>query len=266
MFLIGLMLVLGSLANDLSIYVKENVTLSIVVDDEMSLPDLKMLQKKLEQAPWVKTVQYINKETALKQLEKDLGENPIDLLGYNPLLASFDVFLKAAYANTDSLSLLEKELKENNDIQDVLYRKDLIHLVNDNIRKINFFLMMLAVLLTLLSYSLINNTVRLMIYSKRFMIRTMQLVGANANFIRRPFLLENTWSGLVAAAVAFGLLFGTLSYLEQKIGSNIQLFDMQLLGFTFVVMLIFGFLIITFATWLAVNRYLKMNTSDLYYV
>jgi len=266
LFLIGIMLVLGCLAKDLSNYVKENISLSVVVDDEMKLPDVKMFEKRLEVAPWVRSAEYIDKDKALKQLVNDLGENPEDLLGYNPLLASFDVYLKADYANTDSISKIETILKQNKDVQEVIYRKDLIHLINDNIKHISVVLLILAILLTLISYSLIRNTVRLMIYSKRFLIRTMQLVGANGNFIRKPFLLENLWSGIVAAIIAMGLLYGSLYYLEQKLAGTIQILDVQTIAIIFVSMLVFGVLIISFATWLAVNRYLKMNTSDLYYV
>jgi len=266
LFLIGIMLTLGFLAKDLSRYVKENISLSVVVDDEMNLPDVKMFQKRLEASPWVRSVQYIGKEAALKQLVKDLGENPQDMLGYNPLLASFDVYLNADYANTDSIAKLEKVLKKNKDVQEVIYRKDLIHLINENVKRISLVLLALAFILTLISYSLIRNTVRLLIYSKRFLIRTMQLVGANGNFIRRPFLLENLWSGVIAAFLAMGLLYGSLYSLEQKMSGTIHILDAQTLVLVFIFMLFFGVAIITLATWLAVSRYLKMNTSDLYYV
>jgi len=260
------MLVLGFIAKDLSVYVRENVSMSVVVDEQMKLPDLKMIQKRLEASPYVKSAQFIDKETALKQLVEELGENPKDLLGYNPLLASFDVYLNADYANTDSMAKFEKVLKQNKDVQDVIYRKDLIHLINENVKRISIVLLALALLLTIISFSLIRNTVRLLIYSKRFLIRTMQLVGANGNFIRKPFLLENLWSGIFAALVAMGLLYGSLSYVEQKMARTIQILDIQTLAFVFVAMLVFGIIIISLATWLAVNRYLKMNTSDLYYV
>lgn len=266
LFLIGIMLTLGFLAKNLSRYVKENISLSVVVDDEMDLPDVKMFQKRLEASPWVRSVQYIGKEAALKQLVKDLGENPQDMLGYNPLLASFDVYLNADYANTDSIAKLEKVLKQNKDVQEVIYRKDLIHLINENVKRISLVLLALALLLTLISYSLIRNTVRLLIYSKRFLIRTMQLVGANGNFIRRPFLLENLWSGVIAAFLAMALLYGSLYSLEQKMAGAIHILDAQTLVLVFISMLFFGVVIITLATWLAVSRYLKMNTSDLYYV
>lgn len=266
LFLIGIMLVLGFLAKDLSLYVKENISLSIIVDDDMTLPDVKMFQKHLETSPWVKSVQYINKETALKDLVKDLGDNPEDLLGYNPLLASFDVFLKANYANTDSIAVLEKSLRQNKNVQDVLFRKDLVHFVNENVKSISIILTVLALLLTLVSFSLIRNTVRLMIYSKRFLIHTMQLVGASRNFIRKPFLLENLWSGIFASIIAMGLLYGSLSYLEQQLPGTFHVFDFQTLAFIFVCILVFGIIIISLATWLAVSHYLKMKTSDLYYV
>lgn len=266
LFLIGIMLVLGFLAKDISVYVKENISLSVIVDDEMKLPDVKMFQKRLEASPWVKSVQYIDKETALKELIKDMGENPEDLLGYNPLLASFDVFLKAEYANTDSIAKVETALKQNKSVQEVLYRKDLIHLVNENVKRISLILMTLAILLTLISYSLILNTVRLMIHSKRFLIRTMQLVGANQNFIRGPFLWENLWSGVFSAILAMGLLYGLLHYLEQKLAGSLHILEFHTLALVFVSILVFGILIISIATWLAVNRYLKMNTNDLYNV
>ena len=266
LFLIGIMLVLGFLAKDLSKYVKENISLSVVVDDEMSLPDVKMFQKHIETTPWTRSVEYIDKETALKQLVKDLGENPEDLLGFNPLLASFNLYLKEDYANTDSIAKIETILKENKDVQEVIYRKDLIHLINENLKNISLVLMALALLLTFISYSLIRNTVRLMIYSKRFLIRAMQLVGANGHFIRRPLLLENMWNGVVAAILAMILLYGSLTYVEQKFSGTIQVLDLQTLALIFVTMLVFGVLIMTTATWLAVNRYLKMNTNDLYSV
>jgi len=266
LFLIGIMLVLGFLAKDLSKYVKENISLSVIVDDEMDLPDVKMFQQRLEAAPWVRSVDYIDKETALKQLVSELGENPEDLLGYNPLLASFDIYLNEAYANTDSIAKLETALKQNKDVQEVIYRKDLISLINENVKNISIVLMILAIFLTVISYSLIRNTVRLMIYSKRFLIRTMQLVGANGRFIRRPFLLENLWSGIIASILAMGLLYGSLSYLQQKMAGSLHILDIQTIGIIFLSMLVFGVFIITTATWLAVNKYLKMNTNDLYYI
>lgn len=266
LLLTGIMLFLGLIANRLSKHVKENITLSVIVDDEMRLPDAKMFQQRLEASPWVKSVEYIDKERALKDLKENLGENPEDLLGSNPLLASFEIFLKADYANTDSIKVIEAALRKDKGVEDVLYRKDLIHLVNENVRRISVILMVLAFFLTIISFSLIRNTVRLMIYSKRFLIRTMQLVGASNNFIRKPFLIENLWTGIISAVVATTVLTGLMLYVEQRLNGSLQLLDFGTMVVVFFSLLLFGLLIIISATWLAVTRYLKMNVSDLYYV
>jgi cell division transport system permease protein len=266
LLLTGIMLFLGLIANRLSKHVKENITLSVIVDDEMHLPDAKMFQQRLQASPWVKSVEYIDKERALKDLKENLGENPEDLLGSNPLLASFEIFLNAEYANTDSINVIEKALRLNKGVEDVLYRKDLVHLVNENVRRISVILLVLAIFLTIISFSLIRNTVRLMIYSKRFLIRTMQLVGASNNFIRKPFLIENLWTGIISAVVATTLLTGLMIYVEQRLNGSLQLLDFATMVVVFFSLLLFGLLIIISATWLAVTRYLKMNVSDLYYV
>jgi len=266
LLLVGIMLFLGLIANRLSNHVKENITLSVIIDDEMPLPDAKMFQQRLQASPWVKSVEYIDKERALKDLKENLGENPEDLLGSNPLLASFEIFLKADYANTDSINVIEKSLRLNKGVEDVLYRKDLVHLVNENVNRISVILLVLAFFLTIISFSLIRNTVRLMIYSKRFLIRTMQLVGASNNFIRKPFLIENLWTGIIAAIVATLALTGLMVYVEQRLNGSLQLLDFGTMVVVFFSLLLFGLLIIISATWLAVTRYLKMNVSDLYYV
>lgn len=266
LLLAGIMLVMGFMARGLSKYVKENISLSVIVDDAMELPDAKMYQKKLENAPWARSVKYIDKQTALNELIKEIGDNPEDLLGYNLAMASFEVYLNADYANPDSMAKAEKFVRQNKNVQDVVYRKDLIHLVNENVKRITIILLVLAIILTLISYSLIRNTVRLMIYSKRFLIRTMQLVGAGRSFIRKPFLIENLWSGVIAAILAMGYLYGLLFYLNEKISGVINLINFETLALVFVTILVFGILIMTTATYLAVNKYLKMNTSELYYI
>ena len=257
---------MGFMARGLSKYVKENISLSVIVDDAMELPDAKMYQKKLENTPWARSVKYIDKETALNELIKEIGDNPEDLLGYNLAMASFEVYLKADYANPDSMAKAEKFVRQNKNVQDVIYRKDLIHLVNENVKRITIILLVLSIILTLISYSLIRNTVRLMIYSKRFLIRTMQLVGAGRSFIRKPFLIENLWSGVIASVLAMGYLYGLLFYLNEKISGVVNLLNFETLALVFVTILVFGILIMTTATYLAVNKYLKMNTSELYYI
>lgn len=266
LLMVGMILVIGFMANDLSKYVRENICLSVVVDDAMKLPDAKMFQNKIEKTGWARSVQYIDKETSLKELIKEIGDNPEDLLGYNPALASFEVYLNADYANNDSIARAEKFLRQNKNVQDVIYRKDLIHLVNDNVKKITLILLVLAGILTLISYSLIRNMVRLMIYSKRFLIRTMQLVGADRSFIRKPFILQNIISGVVSSLLAMAYLYGILFYIDNQINGLVNVLDITKIGIIFGIVLIFGVLIMISATIVAVNRYLKMQTGDMYYI
>lgn len=266
LLMVGMILVIGFMANDLSKYVRENICLSVVVDDAMKLPDAKMFQNKIEKTGWARSVQYIDKETSLKELIKEIGDNPEDLLGYNPALASFEVYLNADYANNDSIARAEKFLRQNKNVQDVIYRKDLIHLVNDNVNKITLILLVLAGILTLISYSLIRNMVRLMIYSKRFLIRTMQLVGADRSFIRKPFILQNIISGVVSSLLAMAYLYGILFYIDNQINGLVNVLDITKIGIIFGIVLIFGVLIMISATIVAVNRYLKMQTGDMYYI
>ncbi len=266
LFLLGIMLTLGFLAKSLSDYVRENVCMSVVVDDGLRLPDAKMFQQKLEAMPWARSVTYIDKETALKELIEELGDNPEDLLGSNPALASFEVYLNADYANADSLEVAEQYLKRFKNVEDVIYRKDLVHMVNENVRRISIILFILATILTLISYSLIRNTVRLLIYSKRFLIRTMQLVGADKGFILKPFILQNLVSAVIASFLSMGYLYGSLFYLDKQIPGSLTLLNPGLMVLIFLIILVFGLIIMATATWLAVNRYLNMNTNDLYYV
>lgn len=266
LFLLGIMLTLGFLAKHLSDYVKENVCMSVVVDDGLRVPDAKMFQQKLEAMPWAKSVTYIDKETALKELIEELGENPEDLLGFNPTLASFEVYLNAGYANADSMAVAEAYLKRFKNVQDVIYRKDLVHMVNENVRRISVILLILASLLTMISYSLIRNTVKLLIYSKRFLIRTMQLVGAGRGFILKPFILQNLVSAAIASCLSMGYLYGSLMYLDKQIPGSLAALQPGMMALIFLIVLVFGSIIMTIATLLAVNRYLKMNTGDLYFV
>ena len=202
LLLLGLVVFFVLTAHNLSVYVRENISFSILISDDMKEADILKLQKKLNQEPFVKQSEYISKKQALKEQTEAMGTDPEEFLGYNPFTASIEIKLHSDYANSDSIAKIEKMVKRNSNIQDVLYRKELIDAVNDNIRNISLVLLALAVVLTFISFALINNTIRLAIYSKRFLIHTMKLVGASWSFIRRPFLRRNVWSGVLAAVVA----------------------------------------------------------------
>lgn len=266
LFLLGLICLMGLLGNKLSVYVKENISFSIVLKDDQREADIKKMQKKLDSLPFIKSTEYISKEQAVKELEEELGENPETFLGFNPLKASIEVRLRSDYANPDSLPKIEHYIKQYTSVSDLLYRKDMMEMVHNNMQRIGLILFVLAVMLMAISFVLIGNTIRLLIYSKRFLIHTMKLVGATPGFIRRPFVYYNMVSGVIAALLAIGMLSGFLYYLQSELTGFIQLLDMQTLLIVFVLVLILGILLSAVATIIAVNKYLRMNIDRLYYI
>ena len=266
LFLMGLIMLMGLLGNKLSVYVKENLSFSIVLKDNIKETEIKKMQTKLDALPYIKSTAYISKEQAAKELEEELGENPETFLGFNPLQASIEVKLHADYANPDSLPLIEKTIKSYTSVDELLYSKDMMELVHNNLQRLGVILLTLAAVLTLISFVLIGNTIRLLIYSKRFLIHTMQLVGATAGFIRAPFIRYNLVSGLIASLLAIMLLTGSLYYLQHELDGFIQLLDMRSLLIVDGAMLVLGLLLSTIATVFAVNKYLRMKVDQLYYI
>lgn len=267
LFILGIVVLMGILATRLSMYVKENMGFSIVLKENVKESQVKKLQKKLDIAPYVRATQYISKEDALKELEVELGENPKDLLGFNPLQASIEVKLRSDYAHPDSLVWIEKGLRKGTvAIDDIVYQKDLIQLVNDNIRRISFMLLGLAVVLMLISFALISNTIRLGAYSKRFIIHTMKLVGATPAFIRKPFIISNIINGIIGAFIAMALLSGCVYYLLTEFDNLYTLIDISSLFWVFVIILLLGVVLTAISAWFAVNRYIRMDRDNLYYV
>ena len=267
LFILGIIVLMGILATRLSMYVKENMGFSIVLKEDVKESQVKKLQKKLDIAPYVRATQYISKEDALKELEVELGENPKDLLGFNPLQASIEVKLRSDYAHPDSLTWIEKGLRKGTvAIDDIVYQKDLIQLVNDNIRRISFMLLGLAVVLMLISFALISNTIRLGAYSKRFIIHTMKLVGATPAFIRKPLIISNIINGIIGAFIAMALLSGCVYYLLTEFDNLYTLIDISSLFGVFVIVLLLGVVLTAISAWFAVNRYIRMDRDNLYYV
>mgnify|MGYP002530234942 FL=1 len=267
LFILGIVVLMGILATRLSMYVKENMGFSIVLKENVKESQVKKLQKKLDIAPYVRATQYISKEDALKELEVELGENPKDLLGFNPLQASIEVKLRSDYAHPDSLVWIEKGLRKGTvAIDDIVYQKDLIQLVNDNIRRISFMLLGLAVVLMLISFALISNTIHLGAYSKRFIIHTMKLVGATPAFIRKPFIISNIINGIIGAFIAMALLSGCVYYLLTEFDNLYTLIDISSLFWVFVIVLLLGVVLTAISAWFAVNRYIRMDRDNLYYV
>ena len=264
--LLGLVVFFVLGAHNLSVYVKENINFSILISDDMKESDILKLQKKLDKEPFVKETEYISKKQALREQTEAMGTDPQEFLGYNPFTASIEIKLHSDYANSDSIAKIEKKIKRNTNIQEVLYQKDLIDAVNDNIRNISLMLLGLAVILTFISFALINNTIRLTIYSKRFLIHTMKLVGASWSFIRRPFLRRNFWIGVLSAVIADAVLWGAAYWLVSYEPELIRVITPEVMLLVSVAVLVFGVLITWLCALLSINKYLRMKASTLYYI
>lgn len=264
LFLLGLVVFFVLTANNLSVYIRENISFSAVLDDGVKETSIIKFQERLNKKNYVKQTIYISKEQALKEQTEAMGTDPTEFLGQNPFSASIEIKLKANYTHPDSIKWIEKELLKEKSIIELNYPQNLLESVNDNIRKISAFLLGLAVLLSLISFSLINNTIRLTIYSKRFLIHTMKLVGASWGFIRRPFMIRNFWIGVVSAAAAGAIL--TLSaYLAVKYEPELlAIITPESIVIVICSVLVFGILITTLCAYISINKYLKMKINELY--
>lgn len=266
LLLLGLVVFFVLAAHNLSVYVKENINFSVLISDDMKESDILKLQKKLDKEVFVKQTEYISKKQALREQTEAMGTDPQEFLGYNPFTASIEIKLHSDYANSDSIAKIEKLIKKNTNIQEVLYQKDLIDAVNDNIRNISLLLLGLAVILTFISFALINNTIRLAIYSKRFLIHTMKLVGVSWSFIRRPFLRRNLWIGVLAGVIADGILWAAAYWLVSYEPELIRVITPDVMMLVSVSVLVFGVLITWLCALLSINKYLRMKASTLYYI
>mgnify|MGYP003299170333 CR=1 FL=1 len=266
LFILGLMAMLGILANNLSIYVRENIGFSIVLKENVKDNEIAQLQQKLEDASYVKAAQYISKEEALKEVMLELGENPEEIIGVNPMQASIEVRLKADYANPDSIAVIDTQLSSLGYIDDILFQRDLIQSVNENMSKIGLILFALALVLMVISYVLISNTIRLTAYSRRFIIYTMKLVGATPGFIRRPFIISNIICGIIAAILAIIMITSCVSYIVSEFDNFYSLITTPMLLTVYGIVLLLGILLTAIASFFAVNRYISMKRDDLYYV
>ena len=262
--LLGLVVFSVLVGKNLSSYVKENLVVTMMLDQDMSDTEAHQFCKQLQARPFINNLQYVSKEQALKDGIKDLGADPTEFADGNPFLSSIELTLNANYANTDSLRWITKELKNHPKVNEITYQKDLVDAVNKTIAKISLVLLLLAVLLTIVSFSLINNTVRLGIYARRFSIHTMKLVGASWGFIRRPFLKQAFWVGIVAAILAIIVLGGLIYALYYYEPEVLTVLDWKVAAITAGVVLLFGIIITTLCANISVNKFLKMSAGDLY--
>ncbi|MEN5232078.1 cell division protein FtsX [Sphingobacterium faecium] len=259
--LLGLLLVH---AKNLSKYVKENIVLNVIVNDGTNEGDVLSLQKDLEKDNYVLRSEYISKELAAKSLKEDLGEDFVQYLGHNPLLPSIDVYMKEDYANSDSIKTFIEKISRNSRIKEVVYQESLIDMVNKNVRIISIVVLAFAAILLVIAVALINNTIRLAIYSQRFLIKSMQLIGATKNFIRKPFITYGIIHGLLGSLIAILLLIFTLKFAQQQIPELVFLRNWYEFAAIFIVVIAIGILISGLSTYFAVTKYLKAKSNDLY--
>ncbi|MDR0988812.1 MAG: permease-like cell division protein FtsX [Prevotellaceae bacterium] len=266
LLLLGMVVFFVLTARGLSRHVKENIHLSLVIGDEMKEADILTLQQQIDRKPYARQTTYISKKQALEEQIEAMGTDPQEFLGYNPLRASIELTLRSEYANTDSIAAIEQQLGQIKHVQEVRYQADLIDMVNDNIRSISLILLGLAVLLTLISFALINNTIRLTIYSKRFLIHTMKLVGAGWGFIRKPFIWRNLRIGLLSAAIADTLLwigaYGLMNYEPDLVA----IITPPVMLWVSALVLLFGVCITGLCAYLSINKFLRMKAGTLYYI
>jgi cell division transport system permease protein len=262
--LLGLVVLSVQTSRNLSQWVKENLTVTVMLSDDVSVNGAKLLCRDLYHRPYSRNIDYISKEQALKEQSEAMGSDPSEFLGVNPFPATLELQLKSDYANRDSLKWIANELQKNPKVTDVAYQVDLMDSVNRNLTKVNLLLLALAVLLTFVSFSLINNTVRLSVYSRRFLIHTMKLVGASWTFIRKPFMKQALLIGVIAAIVAIAVLGGMtygLYYYEPNILTVITWRELTITG---VAVLLFGIIITATCSYISVNKFLRMSAGELY--
>ncbi|OLQ20654.1 cell division protein FtsX [Tannerella forsythia] len=266
LYMMGLFFIFGLISKELSVYMKENIAFSILLKEDIKEADIRQMERQLNAQPFIKSAKYISKEEAAREMVAELGEDPQMFLGINPFQASMEVKLKSAYANPDSLQQIEKKLTSYTNVSELLYQKDIMQVVNNNVRRIGLVLFMLITILVLISFVLISNTIRLLIYSKRFLVYTMRLVGATPAFIRRPFIRYNIVSGLIAGVLAIMMLMGTLYYLEGELAGLEQILRGEGLIIVYGAVLVLGIVLAVLAAWFAVNRYMYMAVGKMYYI
>lgn len=243
---------------------KEKIAMTVFFKNEANDSILKAFGKELKTTKFSKTFVYVSKEQAAKEHSDIIGEDFVTFLGENPLQNSYDIHLKADYIVRDSINKIESRLRKNPMVSDIVYDKQLVNLVNDNIKKVSMWILIISGFLTVVAVLLINSSLRLSIYSNRFIIKTMQMVGATKSFIRRPFVMRSIKLGMIGAGIAILALLGVLIYLENSYPDLGILDDKLIIALVLVVVFGAGILITWLSTHFATQRFLNLRTDDLY--
>ncbi|MBR2638443.1 MAG: permease-like cell division protein FtsX [Bacteroidaceae bacterium] len=264
--LLGMMGILLVVADSLSGQIRKNITVSVIMDADMDETDIKRYQSRLDKRIYTSQSKYISKEAILEEQKVELGADPTEFLGYNPYEPSIELSMQPEYANNDSLAKIEKQLLKDKGVTEVIYQKDIIGAINSNINKIGIALFVLMILLSVISWSLIGNMVRMSIYSKRFLLHTMKLVGATWGFIRRPFIVKNLWIGLISGVLANITLGALIYFITVQEPAMSTLLSIVGLATVAIGVFLFGVTITVLCAFLSVNRFLRMRGNDLYFI
>lgn len=266
LLLLGAMGILFVAAQEVSKSVQDNLGVSVIMNNDAPEADILKLKERLDASRYTQAVKYISKEQALEEQRLELKADPVEQLGYNPYEAEIELTLKPEYANKDSLVMIEKSLLRNKEVKELIYQQELMDSVNEGIQKIGLTLLAFLAMLTLISWSLISNLVRLSIYSKRFLMHTMKLTGATCGFIRRPFIVSNMWIGLLSGVLANAMLAAGIYFLQQQepvLTAYLPIDDLAVVG---AAVILFGITICSLCAFLSVNRFLRMRNNDLYFI
>ena len=265
LFLLGILGLLVLNTKKMGDHFKEQISISVFLKDSAKPVEVDQLQKSLALAEYTRSATYVSKEEAAEQHSEEIGENFIEFLGYNPLKNSIDVKLKADFVSSEQIEDIASNLASKGYVDEVSYDQPLITLLNENVKRISFWILVASAIFTFIAVLLINSSIRLSIYSKRFIIKTMQMVGATKKFIRRPFIYTNIKLGMLGAFLALLALGGTLYYVNDQFPELNLMDDPLVLGFLFVGVFLLGVLISVLSTFFATQRFLNLRTDDLYY-
>ena len=265
LFLLGLLGLLVLNTKKVADHFKEQIALTVYLKDNAKDVEIEQLKKSLAMAEYTKTSVFVSKEEAAEEQSKEIGEDFMDFLGYNPLQNSIDVHMKADYVDSEQIDKIASDITAKNFVDEVIYDKPLIALLNDNVKKISFWILVISGVFTFIAVLLINSSIRLAVYSKRFIIKTMQMVGATKSFIRRPFIWQSVKLGIIGAVLALIGMGIVLYYLNKSFPELELLRDSTLLIGLFVGVFLMGIFITWLSTFFATSRFLNLKTDELYY-
>ncbi len=264
LFMLGLFGIILINGNKLQQYLKENFQLTVFFKDEVPEADIQRIMAAMQQQEYTKRAVYVSKEQAAQQFSREIGQDFVGFLGFNPLLPSIELFLKSSYTSSNQLKTVDIELRRNPEVQEVVYQQNILDEINKNVGTIGTVLITLSIIFLIISITLINNTIRLNLYARRFIIKSMQMVGATHWFIIKPFMVKSILHGLYGGIIASLLLLGVLYALPNWIGGIEALYDNTQFAILFVVVILVGIIISMISSAISTNHYLKLKIDDLY--